>query len=1225
MKLAQLSIASLVAGLTGLIVLTGASLYAYERIQTKQAEIADLLQLKQDVDDFSVAADHMMLFQGTPSLRRAVRARGRAVQDRLSALIPSHPAARNGVQYIDIMLEGLAETGHAAGSPAAQDGSGLGPLNLTLNQRAALSHMANHGIGLDTALDEVLRGRRQEIARQATWITSGFAAAAMLFAAFSVGGFAYLHRRIAGPVNGLTEAIRRVERGEADARAPETGRDELAELGAAFNRLRAQQEAADQQARAHQAEREERARLLAESQRMASIGSWELDLTTNLLRWSEQTYRIVGVDPRAFDHALESFYARVHPDDLPALKASEDAALRQGDTHDVTVRIVRPDGAIRYVHERAEASFDRTGQPIKLAGTIQDVTDSVTREQVLSQQRHLLEIAGHVARFGGWSVDLERQEIYWSEQVYAIHELPPGTKIDMDQGISFYAGEDQDRIAASFDACANEGTPFDEEFELVTARGNRKWVRAVAEPVQDQDGKIVRVEGAFQDITDRKRAREEVERLAKRLRTTLESITDAFFILDRQWRFTFVNSEAERLVERSGSELRGKNVWAEFPEAVGTRIESEYRHAMENGVTAAFEDYYAPLGRWFDIRAYPSQEGLAVYFRDVTVEHELREELEQSEQDLRRSHDRLAGALETRKALINALPAHIALIDADGFVRDVNQQWRHFGLENASTDPDLGIGQNYLAICDHATGDDAAEAGAAADGLRAVLSGQQETFSLEYPCHSPDRSRWFRLMANRLGREHGEDSVGEAVVMHVDVTERVLGEQEMRRAATEDRLTGCWSRNGFLARLEERLHRGRDHSASMVIVLDIAAQRDVNEAHGYDVGDAVIQLVARRLQDAVGSDGIVGRIGGDEFALYVPVARTGERGPKDLRSAVAAVFAQPFEVENIAIQVAARFGYTRLGKSRLDAATVIHEAELALFKARDEARQEWFQYTSALDAETQARIRLTRELREALERDEFQLHFQPQVDLHTGEVLSSEALVRWMHPERGLQAPGVFMPVAEQSQLIGPIGDWILRWACRSLKSWREAGLSVVRVSVNVSLVQFQLGDFPARVQQILTEENVSTDDLTLEITESVFEDASDDLKHQLQALHDLGLRLSLDDFGTGYSSLSYLQQYPFDEIKVDKGFVQRMLSDPYSEEIVKTVIGIAEAVGADAVAEGVETTGERDALIALGCRIGQGFHYSMPLMEEDYRWLLEHRKPLPLIADTQDTTETDA
>jgi EAL domain-containing protein (putative c-di-GMP-specific phosphodiesterase class I) len=140
-----------------------------------------------------------------------------------------------------------------------------------------------------------------------------------------------------------------------------------------------------------------------------------------------------------------------------------------------------------------------------------------------------------------------------------------------------------------------------------------------------------------------------------------------------------------------------------------------------------------------------------------------------------------------------------------------------------------------------------------------------------------------------------------------------------------------------------------------------------------------------------------------------------------------------------------------------------------------------------------------------------------------------------------------------------------------------------------------------------------------------VFEDASDDLKHQLQALHDLGLRLSLDDFGTGYSSLSYLQQYPFDEIKVDKGFVQRMLTDPYSEEIVKTVIGIAEAVGADAVAEGVETTGERDALIALGCRIGQGFHYSMPLMEEDYRWLLEHRTPLPLIADTQDTTETDA
>lgn len=1211
MKLATLTKASMFASALGIIVLLGASGVAYERMQAKQDQIAELLTLKQEIGEFSVAADHLMLFSTGPELNGAVRAQGRSIEKHLRALSPEQPGASNAVQVVAMMLQGLPGPDAKPPAKSATAEGGYGPLGLSVSQKARLSQMANHGIALDSVMDEVLHKRQQAIAGQATRIAAGFAGVVALFGVASLGAFGYIHRRLGVPVHDLASAIARAEAGDTDARAKESGGDELAELGAAFNRMRDRQQAADAEIQAYQSDLEERTRLLEESQRMASIGSWELDLTNDHLRWSPETHRIVGVPAERFDNDPARFYDRVHSDDMETLQASRQAALSGEGPHDTTIRIVRPDGETRYVHLRAEVSFDHARQPAKLAGTIQDVTERIEREQALTEQERLLDIAGRLARFGGWSVNLATHEITWSEQVYAIHEVEPGETITVERGIAFYAPEDRDRIQELFTACASERTPFDDEFRLVTAKGNRVWVRCVGEPVSDSDGKIVRVAGAFQDITAQKQAQLEIRRLADRLRTTLESITDAFYLLDRDWQFTFINSEAERLLKRESAGLIGRNIWSEFPEAVGTRIEQEYRHAMENGVTAEFEDYYTPLEKWFDIRAYPSNEGLAVYFRDVTEQHTLFDRLRQREAELRRSQEELRTALDTRTALINALPAHICLLDEQGEVVDVNDRWRVYGQANENPDADLGVGRNYLAICDAATGDCAEEAQAAAAGLRSLLSGRRETFDLEYPCHSPQEARWFRLMARRLPHDQQDGASSRAVVMHVDITERKLGEREMQRAAYEDRLTGLYTRAGFTSALSERLRTEGDHPASMVIVLDLLALRDINEAHGHDAGDDVLKQAGARLSDAIGDNGLVARIAGDEFAVFAPVWR--DLGPRDRRTAITRAFEKPFDIQTSSVNVSACFGYTRIGRDQPDPGDLIREAELAMYQTRAQAGDLWRQYTRQLDRSARARIHLTGELQDALERDEFQLHFQPKVDLASGHVLSCEALIRWNHPEQGLLWPGRFMPVAEQSQLIGPIGDWVLRDACRNVRAWRDAGLAVVRVSTNVSMVQLALGDFPDRVKRILDEEGVDPRDLTLEITESAFEDASERLQRQLTDLHRMGIRLSLDDFGTGYSSLLYLQQYPFDEIKVDKGFVQKMRDDAYSREIVETVVRVAAAVNADVVAEGVETPAERDALLDIGCRIGQGFYYSMPLEEEDFRWLLEHGADLPL------------
>ncbi len=579
----------------------------------------------------------------------------------------------------------------------------------------------------------------------------------------------------------------------------------------------------------------------------------------------------------------------------------------------------------------------------------------------------------------------------------------------------------------------------------------------------------------------------------------------------------------------------------------------------------------------------------------------------------------LSDALATRRALIDSLPAHIALLDGDGKILDVNDQWRHYGTINGYRGKAFGVGSNYLSICRASEGSSAEEAFEVADGLQAVLQGERDAFALEYPCHSPDQRRWFRLMASRLAPDLETEGMLGAVVMHVDITERKLAEKELKRQAYRDPLTGLANRLGFTDAFSKHIARQGWNPHDILALLDIREMRNVNDAHGYDVGDQLLIEMARRLEHHFSDDTLVGRITGDQFILLLP----GEdfASPRECLDQLADMFHRPIRLSELVIELAARGGYTLLGEEERSPETLLHEVEIALHETRQHENSEFSRYDREMDRLAQQRIDLTRDLRRALEDDQFELHYQPKVDLTTGDVIGCEALIRWMHPERGMQMPGQFIPVAEQSQLIGPIGDWVLFQACRHLREWQEAGLDLIRVSVNVSVDQFRSGDFTRKVREALEVHAIDPASLTLEITESVFSEESETLRQQLDDLHALGVRLSLDDFGTGYSSLLYLQQYPFDEIKIDMGFVRGILEEPLNRNIVSMILGISHVLGADTVAEGVETTAVRDVLLELGCRIGQGYYYSMPLEVEDFRWLLEKKSRLPLTLPSPGTS----
>lgn len=468
---------------------------------------------------------------------------------------------------------------------------------------------------------------------------------------------------------------------------------------------------------------------------------------------------------------------------------------------------------------------------------------------------------------------------------------------------------------------------------------------------------------------------------------------------------------------------------------------------------------------------------------------------------------------------------------------------------------------------------------------------------------------WEFEVISPLTDEQGQ--VTNYVAIKQDITALKEAELELSQIAYEDPLTGLYSRSGFTRHLQQWIDQDGWANQGGLVMVDIIGLRDINDAYGFEEGDRLLIEFAQRLSKQTGEHRCVGRIGGDEFALFL-MPTEGE-SLQDRLSQTLECLSAPFEFNELDIEISTRMGFTPLGERQRPVQNLLREAERALFQHRKEPSEPWVGYDAGLQEEMQTRIDLTRDLRIAINENQLELHFQPKVNLDSGNLIACEALLRWNHPVRGLMSPDTFIPIAEQSQLIVPIGDWTLRRACQHLRDWREAGLEPVRVAVNVSVIQFQTGDFAGRVRDVLDESGVAPEELALEITESVFERESHLLLDQMHRLREMGVRLSLDDFGTGYSSLLYLQRYPFDEIKIDQGFVFHMLDDHLSRNIVETVMMLAKALKAQVIAEGIESVAVSRELRKMGCHLGQGYYYSMPLEAEDFRWLLERRSILPL------------
>jgi diguanylate cyclase (GGDEF)-like protein/PAS domain S-box-containing protein len=666
----------------------------------------------------------------------------------------------------------------------------------------------------------------------------------------------------------------------------------------------------------------------------------------------------------------------------------------------------------------------------------------------------------------------------------------------------------------------------------------------------------------------------------------LASISDAVYFLDGEDRFTWVNAAAERLLAHPAAELVGRSVWDVFPDLADSQLREAYRSARETGRHQQVEFFYGSLDRWLDVRAHPNRDDLVVFFRDVHERRTLDEER--------------AAESSLIRAVLNALPARTAILDADGTILATNPAWA--ANANAHGRPFADVGADYLAACRAAAAAGVPGAGPAAEGLEAVFAGRAPSFSLDYASAAPDsrgsEPSWWHMQAFPV------DDRRRVVVTHTDISERVTAEQRAAWQARHDHLTSLPNRAALYEAIAAAL-AADDSGRVTVLYMDVDGFKQVNDSLGHSAGDLLLRELASRLAHRTRPSDIVGRLGGDEFVVVAHDCDA--EGGVALARRFHGVFDEPFELAGTRLPLTVSIGIAASDPAHAEPEDLLRDADAAMYAAKVSGPNQHQVFTPALRTVLDDRWQIASRLRDAASIGEFVVHWQPVVDLRSGEVAGCEALLRWNHPHRGQIQPADFIPVAEENGLIVPITRWLLHSTVAQAAAWMRQGLEL-SIAVNISAVHLACGTLVDDVLGAVAGGGLPAGHLMIELTETSLARDPDQATEQFAALREQGVRIAIDDFGTGYSSLSAVASLPVDVLKIDRTLVAG--PGTHGAAAPEAILGAVSALGAaldmQVVAEGVETREQMDLARRVGCRYAQGFHLSRPLAADRLTTLLE-------------------
>lgn len=737
------------------------------------------------------------------------------------------------------------------------------------------------------------------------------------------------------------------------------------------------------------------------------------------------------------------------------------------------------------------------------------------------------------------------------------------------------------------------GESAEEEFSLTTPSGRAIWVRHRVVPIKNG------VAVLWRDITREKEVSLRLSANERQYRELLESLHEGIWAADTEGRTAFVSRRMAQMLGYTPEEMLGKPILSFVHERLIESFNAHFRQRAR-GVRERYEFEFlhkdgSPI--LFDLEAGPRYDeagkfiGTIVGLMDVTARR-------QNEEELRKSIAKLAKAEEL--AQIGAW----SYDEATGMMMSSAELQRLLGMPPVATTISLTTALEVFHPADRALVTRALSA-SAREGER-----RHDELRIRRP-DGEERVLLFQSepVRNETGHVVRVDGFAQ------DLTERKRSEARLEYLATHDSLTDLPNRRLLEDRLTQTIvhleRRPGDYLA--VLFLDLEGFKFVNDSLGHAFGDELLKRVARVLQASVRRGDTVARQGADEFIVLLRDLRRAE----DVTVAAQKIqkaFERALSIQERELYVAFSIGASLYPADGKDAATLLKNADAAMYRAKQAGGGVQF-YTRALSEHASERVRLEVDLRRALEQGEFELYYQPLVAFASRRIVGAEALIRWNRPGAGLVLPGRFIPMAEESGLIGPIGEWVLVAACEQVARWRGTTLPPVRVSVNVSASQFQNGGIEERVAAMARRDDFAPASLELEITERVVMSDAEDAIQRLARLRALGVHLSIDDFGTGYSSLAYLRRLPVDKIKIDRTFVQDLPSSEDAKTLVLAVIELSHAFGFTVLAEGVETRQQAQFLARNGCEELQGYYVAKPMPSAQFeQFLREGRLPLSAI-----------
>lgn len=828
-------------------------------------------------------------------------------------------------------------------------------------------------------------------------------------------------------------------------------------------------------------------------------------------------------------------------------------------------------------------------QPNHFVAIFDVITERKQAELALSAANKRWSLAQRAAVAGSWYWDIRTNAIYWSDELYQLFGLKPQQiPASIETWEKLLHSEDRRQAAQRLNQAISDHLPLVSEYRIITPNNEVRWIRALGDTDYDEQGAAQLMTGICVDITKTKMAEMALQESEERLRLAQSAANIGIWDWDIAHNQSAFNAQYYQLL---GLPEGISHSYEDFLAMLHPEDRPKLKATVQQALAEGMHDYAIEYRlirkndgatRWLTSKGrFIVEEGRPLRGLGVTTDIT---EHKQAEEALRESEARYRQMFQA-----NPQPMWVYDLETLRFLAVNAAAVAHYGYSEAEflamTIADIRPVEEVPQLLEkikQLKGEPQHQGGAwvhqKKDGTR--IDVEISSHSLEYE-----------------GRQA-------KAVMANDITERKRAEERIHYLANFDPLTGLPNRTQLNNHLKYALSLAKRSSGHLALLfLDLDHFKDINDTLGHSTGDALLIEVAGRLCQVLREEDTVTRLGGDEFILLLPGndALGAARVAQKLLDAIA----ESYLIEHYDLTLTASIGIALYPEDGLDLEALSKSADAAMYRAKQEGRQCYRFFTPEMQARSARNLQLVNALHHALEHRQLQLHYQPQIAMQDGRIIGAEALLRWSHPELGSVSPAEFIPVAESSGLILPIGEWVLRCAIRQAKIWIENGFGPLIMAVNLSAVQFRHPDLPELVTRILNEENLAPESLELELTESVAMHNPPGAIAVMNNLYERGIRMSIDDFGTGYSSLSYLKKFKAYKLKIDQSFVRDINIDPEDKAIVSAIINLAKSLGLQTIAEGVETIEQQAFLREQGCDQMQGYLFSRPVPPEQFEALL--------------------